>query len=215
MIQRSNPRVIGGFVLLAIGLLVATILVFGSGRVLKKYARAVIYFQGSVSGLREGAPVDFRGVQIGTVQEISVKYDVQNRQLSIPVVVEIDPSRIKVVGRADEESRPSLDRMIEQGLRAELRLQSFVTGQMAVQLNFQPRTEARLVGGPDLPYPEIPTVPSTFEQATEVLTELAKDAPELLKHLNVVLDDASTLLRDFHGSGATTRDILTELQKFS
>lgn len=216
MIQRSNPRVIGGFVLLAVGLLVATILVFGSGRVLKKYTRALIYFQGSVSGLREGAPVEFRGVQIGTVQDISVKYDVQSRQLSIPVIVEIDPSRIKVTGgRLDDENRPSLDRMTENGLRAELRLQSFVTGQMAVQLSFQPRTEARLVGGPDLPYPEIPTVPSTFEQATEILTELAKDAPELIRHLNTVLDDASTLLREFHGSGTSARDILTELQKFA
>jgi paraquat-inducible protein B len=216
MIQRSNPRVIGGFVLIALGVLVATILVFGSGRVLKKYVRAVIYFQGAVSGLREGAPVDFRGVQIGTVQEISVKWDVQSRQLSIPVVIEIDPSRIKVIGgRLDDENRPSLDRMIENGLRAELRLQSFVTGLMAVQLNFQPRTEAKLVGGPDLPYPEIPTVPSTFEQATEVLTELAKDAPELMRHLNTVLDDVSTLLRDYHGSGAQARDILTQLAKFS
>jgi paraquat-inducible protein B len=183
--------------------------------VLKRFDRAVIFFQGSVGGLREGAPVDFRGVQIGTVQDISVKYDVQNGQLSIPVVVDIDPTRIKVVGRADEETRYSLERMIERGLRAELRLVSFVTGQMAVQLNFHPRTDARLVGGPDLPYPEIPTVPSTFEQATEVLTELAREAPELIKHLNVVLDDTSKLLREFHGSGITTREMLGDLAKFS
>lgn len=215
MIQRSNPRVIGGFVLGALALMVATILVFGSGRVLKKFDRAVIFFQGSVAGLREGAPVEFRGVQIGTVQDISVKYDVQAGQLAIPVVVDIDPQRIKVTGRADEDERYSLTRMIERGLRAELRLQSFVTGQMAVQLNFHPRTEARLVGGPDLPYPEIPTVPSTFEQATEVLTEIARDVPELMRHLNTVLDDTSKLLREYHGSGTPVREMLADLAKFS
>jgi paraquat-inducible protein B len=215
MIQRHSPRVIGGFVLGALALMVAAILVFGSGQVFKKYDRAVIYFQGSVGGLRVGAPVDFRGVQIGTVQDISVRYDVQNGQLAIPVIVDIDPNRIKVTGRGEADGSYSLTRMIERGLRAELRLQSFVTGQMAVQLNFNPRTEARLVGNADLPWPEIPTVPSTFEQATEVLTEIAKDVPELMRHLNGVLDDTSKLLREFQGSGATTQQILTELSKFT
>jgi paraquat-inducible protein B len=198
MIQRSNPRVIGGFVMGGLALLVAAILVFGSGQLFKRYSKAVIFFKGSVGGLRVGAPVDFRGVQIGTVQDISIQYDAKSEQFSIPVVVDIDPTRVKEVGRTAEDTPYTIESLIERGLRAELRMQSFVTGQMDVQLDFHrgdlvpPRAETST-----LPYPEIPAVASTFEQAQEILTELGREAPELLKHLNVVLDRATSVLDQF------------------
>jgi paraquat-inducible protein B len=215
MIQRSNPRVIGGFVLGALALLAAAVLVFGRGEWFKNYERAVIFFQGSVGGLRVGAPVDFRGVQIGSVHEISIQYDFRSGQSAIPVVIDIDPSRVRAIGRTeeDEEGFP-IDRLVERGLRAELRLQSFVTGQMAVQLNFRPGTEIHRTGS-DLPYPEIPTVPSTFEQAQEILTELAAQAPQLISHLNVVLDRAQDVLTQFSETAPTIRAALTDVAKFS
>ena len=215
MIQRSNPRVIGGFVLGALGLLVAMVMVFGSGQFFRKYDRAVIFFQGTVGGLRVGAPVDLRGVQIGSVQEISIQYDMGNGQSAIPVIIEIDPNRVKTIGRSAEDTHFSIERMVERGLRAELRLQSFVTGQMAVQLNFSRRTEARLYGGDDLPYPEIPAIPSTFEQAQEVLTEIASAAPEMLKRLNVVLDRAAEVLGELQNTAPTATALLADLGKFS
>jgi paraquat-inducible protein B len=214
MIQRSNPRVIGGFVLGGIGLLVAAILVFGSGQLFRKYEKAVIFFKGSVGGLRVGAPVDFRGVQIGSVQDISIQYDDQTGQFSIPVIVDIDPSRVKGVSRSDADKAFTMQTLIERGLRAELRQQSFVTGQMDVQLDFHPGAPAITVGS-DLPYPEIPAIASTFEQATEILSELAKEAPEIVKRLNLVLDRTATLLGDFSESAGTARVALTELAKFS
>jgi paraquat-inducible protein B len=214
MIQRSNPRVIGGFVLGALALVVAMILVFGSGQLFKKYNRAVMFFQGSVGGLRVGAPVDFRGVQIGTVQDIAILYDVKSGQFSIPVVVDIDPTRVKAAGRSDEKTEFSIEQMVEQGLRAELRLQSFVTGQMAVQLTLHPNAEAHLTGS-ELPYPEIPTVASTFEQAQEILTELAAQAPQLIARLNVVLDRAAEVLADFATSAPPMRAALVDIARFS
>jgi paraquat-inducible protein B len=216
MIQRSNPRVIGGFVLGGIALLVAAILVFGSGQLFKKYSKAVIFFKGSVGGLRVGAPVDFRGVQIGTVQEISIQYDFKTEQFSIPVIVDIDPTRVKEVGRTAEDTPYTIESLIERGLRAELRSQSFVTGQMDVQLDFHKGDLAPLTAGNStLPYPEIPAVPSTFEQAQEVLTELARDAPEMFKHLNLVLERAANLLGEFNGTGNDVHQLLAELIKFS
>jgi paraquat-inducible protein B len=214
VIQRSDPRVIGGFVLGAIGLLVAAVLVFGSGQVFRKYERAVVFFQGAVSGLRVGAPVDFRGVQVGSVVEISIQYDVSTGRSAIPVVIEIDPARIKTTSRTAEDTRFSIERMVERGLRAELRSVSFVTGQMAVQLNFNPRTEARL-SGTDQPYPEIPSVPSTFEQASEILTELAASAPDMVKRLNLVLDRAAFVLGEFADTAPTARAMVGDLAKFS
>ncbi|MBI3516375.1 MAG: MCE family protein [Proteobacteria bacterium] len=214
MIQRSNPRVIGGFVLGALALMVSAVLVFGSGQFFRKYDRAVIFFQGTVGGLRVGAPVDLRGVQIGSVQEISIQYDLSSGQSAIPVVIEIDPNRVATVGRSAEDTRFSIERMVERGLRAELRLQSFVTGQMAVQLNFNSRIEARLVGS-DLPYPEIPAIPSTFEQAQEILTELARSAPEMLQRLNLVLDRAANVLGELSDTAPAARQLVTDLGKFS
>jgi paraquat-inducible protein B len=215
VIQRSNPRVIGGFVVGALALAAGAVLVFGSGEVFRKYERAVIFFQGSVGGLRVGAPVDFRGVQIGTVRDISIQYDVRSGQSAIPVVIDIDPTRVKAVGRSEDgDSGFPIERMVERGLRAELRLQSFVTGQMAVQLNFHARNEAYRVGS-NLPYPEIPTVPSTFEQAQEFLTELAAQAPPLIGRLNHVLDQASDVLGQFGASAPDARAALGDIAKFS
>jgi paraquat-inducible protein B len=214
MIQRSNPRVIGGFVLGGVALLVAAILMFGSGQLFRKYEKAVIFFKGSVGGLRVGALVNFRGVQIGTVQDISIQYDVQTSQFSIPVIVDIDPSRVKGVSRNVADRAFTMQTLIERGLRAELRQQSFVTGQMDVLLDFHPGAPAQTVSS-DLPYPEIPAIASTFEQATEILTELAKEAPEIVKRLNLVLDRAASLLVDFSDTAGTARVALVDLGKFS
>lgn len=216
MIQRSNPRVIGGFVIGGLALLVAAVLVFGSGQFFRKYEKAVIFFKGSVGGLRVGAPVDFRGVQIGSVQAITIQYDFKSGQFSIPVVVDIDPSRVKEVGRSAEDVPYTLETLIERGLRAELRMQSFVTGQMDVQLDFVPGAPAPApIEGSTLPYPEIPAVASTFEQAQEVLTELARKAPELIGHLNLVLDRAVTVLDTFGAAASSAHEALDQLGKFS
>lgn len=216
MIQRSNPRVIGGFVLGGIALLVAAILVFGSGQLFKKYSKAVIFFKGSVGGLRVGAPVDFRGVQIGSVQAISIQYDFKTEQFSIPVVVDIDPRRVKEVGRTAEDTPYTIESLIERGLRAELRLESFVTGQMDVQLDFHRGDPVPLhAEDTNLPYPEIPAVASTFEQAQEVFTELARDAPEMIKRLDLVLDRAASVLGELSGDTGTVAQLLDQLAKFS
>lgn len=214
MIQRSNPRVIGGFVLGALALLAAAVLIFGSAELFKTYSHAVIYFRGSVGGLRVGAPVELGGVQIGTVRQISIEYDVANNQAWIPILIDIDPKRIKPVGRADGELRFPIAPMVERGLRAELRMQSFVTGQLAVQLTFNPRAEARRHGG-DLAYPEIPTVPSPIEQAQEFLTELAGRAPQMIDRLNVVLDLAADVLGELSQAAPVARAALTDLARFS
>ena len=75
MSKPVNKKLIGIFVVVAIGLVVAAVLVLGSGKFFKQYNRVVMYFDGSVKGLAIGAPVDFRGVKIGTVAEIKMIED--------------------------------------------------------------------------------------------------------------------------------------------
>ena len=70
MSKRANPKIIGGFVIGAIVLIIAGVIVFSSGQLFIKKPKVIMYFKGSVKGLNVGAPVDFKGVQVGKVTEI-------------------------------------------------------------------------------------------------------------------------------------------------
>jgi paraquat-inducible protein B len=83
--QKSNPKLIGAFVIGAVALLVVGVLVFGGEQYLKTKIRGVLYFEGSLAGLDIGSPLMSRGVKIGTVTGIVVRYDVEKQIVRIPV----------------------------------------------------------------------------------------------------------------------------------
>lgn len=135
-----------------------------------------LYFDGSVRGLASGAPVEFRGIKIGSVSDVRLEYDVTSRAVRIPVTIEIEPQRIDIVDGAQRpvtagdlgDSRAAYGRMqamVGNGLRAQLQPGSLVTGQLLVALDFHPEAPAqqlKMAG----PYPEIPTIPSDLEKIT-------------------------------------------------
>ena len=98
MSKQANKTVIGFFVVGAIALVVATVLILGSGKVFKKTFTAVCYFEGSVGGLNIGAPVVFRGVRIGSVKEVILRVDSKKLIFTIPVYIEIEPDEIEQYG---------------------------------------------------------------------------------------------------------------------
>lgn len=163
MSKKANPALIGGFVIGAVALLVIFVLVFGSGRLFRDIAQHVVYFEGSISGLRAGANVNFRGVRIGEVTGVRVVYDESDLSFQVPVTIEIDNNRLTVVDVVGEELPPreELKSLVENGLRAQLNVQSFVTGLLEIQLDFFPDSEV-VYRGEGFPY-EIPTIPSTAQ----------------------------------------------------
>ena len=96
MSKPANKTVIGIFVLGAMALTVVAIVVLGSGKFFKKSFLAVCYFEGSVGGLNVGAPVVFRGVKVGTVNNVKLRYDPESQEeVQIPVFLEIEPDRME------------------------------------------------------------------------------------------------------------------------
>ncbi len=177
MASRANPRLVGAFVLVAVGLMVIALVVFGSGRLFRDSLTVVSFFDGSVSGLAPGAPVRFRGVEIGEVKEIRLNLEEGLvGDFSIPVIWELDIDKIRARGgvpRRNWEDPAVLDTLIHQnGLRARLGVESLVTGRLFLDLDVYPDREAVFVGGPDLPYPEVPTLQTEFREIQEQIEKI-------------------------------------------
>jgi paraquat-inducible protein B len=195
MSRRANPRLIGLFVLGAAVLLVGALAVFGGGRLFAAKDTFVMFFEDDVAGLQVGAPVTFRGVRVGSVKDILIRYDTDSHDFTIPVIVVLERNKTIVEGKAGWES---VDQLVERGLRGQLKLQSFVTGLVVVDLDIDPRSPARLVG--TLPnYPEIPTKRSSISEiratVSDLITEVRKlPVDKLLEQFTIMSQNTATLL---------------------
>lgn len=212
MSRRADPKLIGLFVLGAAALLAAGVAVFGGDKLFTRTDKYVLYFEEDVAGLNVGAPVTFRGVRVGSVTDIVIRYNAKSNTLSIPVYIELQPRKVIVSGDGAELPRE----LIAKGLRARLRTQSFITGLLAVDLDFEPNTPAKMVGG-NTGYPEIPTVPSSISALRATFTNLAiqlqklplqdmvRDVSSSTRNLDKLIGDADTLVTMLNGRlGATT-----------
>src|SRR3989339_597264 len=186
MAKQANRMMIGGFVVLAVILMAASLVVFGSGKFFQKTVTCVMYFDESVKGLSVGAPVLFQGVQIGSVTSIVLQVDPVKMKTQIPVIIEYEPEKFQVVaGQAmHRDPRENIPKLIEKGLRAQLGMQSFITGQLIIELNLYPNTPA-VLKDIDKEYIEIPTIPSTSAKLADALEKL--DPKGLEKHLESTL----------------------------
>jgi paraquat-inducible protein B len=192
MSRRANPKLVGAFVLTAIALLVGAALVFGSFTLFETTRKFVVFFQGSVDGLTQGSAVLFRGVPLGRVIDVGIRYDPADSTFEIPVIIEIRPG---VIARFSPPTTPNTElikQLIDNGLRARLESASLVTGQQVVQLNFFPGTPIKLEQT-DLPYPQLPTVPSPTQQLMSSIDTAAQDLPSLIIKAAALLDRGQTL----------------------
>jgi len=210
MAKQVNKAVIGGFVISVIVMLIGGVILLGGGEMFKKKVKYVLFFEQSIKGLSKGAPLVFKGVEVGSVSSIVVDYDIDKLEINIPVIVELDPGLVKMKGQEsqnEQELRQRLNQMIERGLRAQLGLQSLVTGQLMIELDFFPDTPVRLAGIKS-DYPEIPTIPSSMEKLAKKLKELPID--EIVGKLSEILDNIEKATGD-----SKLNDIVTNVDTAS
>jgi len=193
MAKQVSKTVIGVFVVSSIAMLIAGVIIFGSGDMFKKTHKYVMFFESSVKGLSVGAPVIWNGVAVGSVSSIVLKVNAKKVTIDVPVVIEVDPSRMEVEGKRSKTLREAMKRLIAKGLRAQLALESFVTGSSMIELDFLPGTPVRLTGL-DSRYPEIPTVKSGMDKLVQKLQDLpiekiAGKLVDILDNLDKVLTD--------------------------
>ncbi len=187
MSKRISPTAIGVFVVGSFALAIAAVIVIGSGNLFKRPVHFVCLFPGNVNGLRLGAPVKFRGVQIGTVEQIKLalapgegKLRPGINDLELPVIIGIDRDLLVQQGATGASLSPAgFESLISRGLSAQLESESLLTGLLYVDLDLRPnaQTSLSLVRGSG-GMREIPTVPTTMEafqqEAIEAIAKLDK-----------------------------------------
>lgn len=226
MSRKANPTLIGGFVLGALALVVGGIIVFGSGNFFSQVHRYVLFFDGGVNGLRVGAPVAFRGVRIGEVYDIRMVYDPGQLKVWIPVIIQVDPGKIHGNFSSRKRIDDSVQELVDRGLRAQLQLQSLVTGQLYIEFDFHPDRPIRPVksdlpgsSGVDNDLMELPTIPSNLQEIEKTLQKLpldtmASQALSTLESIEKLLaaDRTRKAMDDLGGTLENANELLTALR---
>jgi paraquat-inducible protein B len=184
--------------------------------------RWLLYFDSDVRGLKIGAPVELNGIQIGTVLDVNLEFDVEKISFSVPVLVETEGERIKATGKMPEgaEEQKVMDYLVAKGLRAQLKTGSLITGQLLVSLDLHPEAPPAKINWDGM-YPQLPTVPTAMEEITTSLTQLLKKLEKLPieqigNDLRDTVSGANRLVNspELQRSATALNETLDQAQKF-
>ncbi len=206
MSKKANPTLIGAFVTGALVLVTTAIIMFGGEGLFTRRESVIMYFGGSVNGLNVGAPVNVRGVQIGTVTFIDIMFNTATGELRVPVIAEIDSNSIDQIRKLQMED-PLKSIIKELGLRAQLQIQSILTSQLYIELDYHPGTEIHYYGDSNMI--EIPTVPMPFEQFGKALKDIS------IEQMMVDISSSLSALNKLVNTPDLTETILTMKRAFA
>lgn len=217
MSRRASPTAIGAFVVGALALVVAGVMIFGTISFFRRPLTYVMFFDTTVSGLSVGAPVEFRGVELGQVSDVETRWGTE----WIGVYVQLDLRSLRGKREHDVQELGGLltQAIQEKGLRAQLKWQNFITGQLYVALDLYPKTPIKLVGL-DSSVPEIPVIPTTMQQFTQqaeklltTLRELPLD--ELFRSSIETVRDIRTVVPELQAAMKSASAVLASTQKLT
>jgi paraquat-inducible protein B len=205
MKTKVSPAIVGAFVIGAFALLIIALLAFSSFSFFARPDRFVVFFDESTHGLDLGSPVKLRGVRVGRVVSLNLRYDEKNGRSAIAVVCELnkdvvtDPSGAVI----DVGKRAKLEELVKRGLRARLDMAGFATGLLFVQLDFFNPQEFPPDNRPnDGRYVVVPYVPSTIEGYQKAIGEILSRAKDI---------NFSALVNDISSLAVTARKRIDEL----
>ena len=186
---RANPRAIGLFLIGGIVLAVGGTAVLASTTWFGQRTTFISFFQESVNGLEMGAPVKFQGVPVGTVTGILIQIDQNDKTFQVPVEYEIDLTRLTTqLGTYVNLSDAAVLRQhIADGLRAQMQMESIVTGQLYIELSYSPDAAAPELESHATAWPEIPTTPSLMAALGTGAGSLVADMLKVLFQVNQML----------------------------
>ena len=194
--MKRNALLIGSFVIAAFAMIALGVLWLSGNDIFAKSEQAMIYYRGNVSGLYVGAPVTFRGVATGQVEDIALEVDSKTLIARVAVRVRLQPKAMRFIDDNPDKAT-DLPQLVQRGLRARLVAQSFVTGQKSIELDFVPNTPATLIG--DGRRPEIPALGDRFgaliDQVAELpLRDTVQDIRDTVKELRGTLTSVQRTL---------------------
>jgi len=176
MSKKYSPTLIGIFTLLGLLLGAGALVLFGAGKFFEKSSSIALYFDKSANGLQIGSEVRFGGVRIGRVTSIKVLIDRKENRKIIPVVVELSERDLAAVGSTagtgiDFASETGVRKAVSEGLRARMKQQSLLTGQLYIEFDMVP-------DAPSFAYqpevrPPFPTVPTIGTEMDELISGVA------------------------------------------
>lgn len=194
MSMRASPTAIGLFLLGALAIAIIGTAVLASATWFQDRTSFVSFFPESVNGLENGAPVKFQGVPVGRVTAINIEIDQRDDSFLVPVEYEIDLPRLTTPRGTFVNLGDTLVLMeqIRKGLRAQLQMESFVTGVLYMELSYRrDSTPPRLQERATL-YPEIPTTPSLMSAIGGGAGSLLSEVMRILNRVNSMLGDFNT-----------------------
>jgi paraquat-inducible protein B len=197
MSKKINNTSIGLFIVTGVALGVTALLLFSSSKMFSKTRDVIVYFNDSLNGLHEGAPVKYRGVTVGSIKLVMIRFNQATNDNAMPVILEIEDKLVRrrlgdEAGQlfyshiTDERIR---EERIKQGLRASLQTESLVTGVLYVDLRINPKASPPAFHQLEKTYVEFPTEQTQFQQLFENLGSLdLKSIQTNLDNLIIRLD---------------------------
>lgn len=222
MQKEPDTRRIGLFMITGISVLLITVGIFLKNKIFADDGNLlVMYFEESIKGLNVGSPVVFKGVEIGKVAKIELIADPDDLNFSIPVYVKMEQQQ-KISSRDDFLGKKALlDELILKGLRARLTTQSYLTGQLMIELEMLPDAPISLKAkdlGDDVL--EIPTalspigeiskgiqdipIKQSVENFNQFFAELNKQLPIILPQVREIVGNVNKVVVDNRQASADT-----------
>ncbi|KVE39828.1 PqiB family protein [Burkholderia sp. TSV86] len=167
--------------------------------------QVVMSFNQSLRGLSIGAPVDFRGIVLGQVTNIGIDFDPKTKNFIMPVTMNLYPDRLgrrfrdATERKGETARRELLQRLVQHGLRGQLRTGNLLTSQLYVALDFFPKASPVKLDLAHEPV-ELPTVPNTLDELQLQVADIAKKLDkvpfdQIGNNLNSALTNADKLFK--------------------